>query len=87
MSLNEHRPIVFCSVAYKCLAEISQCIPTIISRKQSAFVGGRSIKDYILLSYELLTTSITLDSRFAAKIDLRKAYDTIRWEAVVFAMH
>ena len=57
-------------------------LPTLIDRAQSAFIPGRSISDNILLSQELLRNYHSADTppRGAIKVDLKKAYDTVRWE-------
>ncbi|KAK4383421.1 hypothetical protein Sango_2776800 [Sesamum angolense] len=54
----------------------------LISPSQNAFVPGRSIGDNILLAQELFAgyNRQGLPMRFAFKVDLRKAYDTVEWD-------
>ena len=58
-SIKDYRPISCCSVIYKCITKIianrlKQFLPVIISGNQSAFIGGRSIADNVLLVHELV---------------------------------
>lgn len=57
-------------------------LPSIIDKSQSAFVRGRTISDNILLAQELFRNyhRASGSPRCALKIDLRKAFDTVRWE-------
>ena len=89
-SMHDYRPISCCNTIYKCIskiiaARIKRCLPDIISPAQAAFVQGRSIADNILLTQELMK-NYHLDSgppRCALKIDLKKAYDSIRWGCIL----
>lgn len=56
-------------------------LPTIISPCQSAFILGRSIGDNILMAQELFKNyhRNVGPPKFALKIDLKKAFDSIRW--------
>lgn len=92
-SLGEYRPIACCGVLYKCITKIltrrmKMFIPLVVSQNQSAFIAGRYIQDNILLSQELLHNyhRNMKPSRCAVKVDLKKAYDTVRWEAIIFAL-
>ena len=84
-SMHDYRPISCCNTIYKCIlkiiaARIKRCLPDIICTAQTAFVQGRSIADNILLTQELMN-NYHLDSRpprCALKIDLKKAYDSMR---------
>ena len=84
-SMHDYRPISCCNTIYKCISKIivtriKRCLPYIISPAQAAFVHGCSIADNILLTQELMK-NYHLDSgppRCALKIDLMKAYDSIR---------
>lgn len=86
-SMADFRPISCCNTIYKCIAKIisnrlKEVLPHIIDTAQSAFVKGRSISDNILIAQELFQgyTRTTGPSRCALKIDLRKAFDTVRWD-------
>ena len=52
---------------------------------QSAFVAGRNISDNILLSQELLHNYHINRGppRCFLKVDLMKAYDSVRWDFVI----
>ena len=87
-SMHDYRPISCCNTIYKCIpkiiaARIKRCLPDIICSAQTTFVHGRSIADNILLTQELMK-NYHYDfgpPRCALKIDLKKAYDSIRWVA------
>ena len=89
-SMHDYRPISCCDTIYKCISKIiatriKRCLPYIISPAQAAFVHGRSIADNILLTQELMK-NYHLDSgppRCALKIDLMKAYDSIKWGCIL----
>lgn len=57
-------------------------MPFIIDKAQQAFVRGKKISDNILLGQELLRNYHRSSGppRCAIKIDLRKPFDTLRWE-------
>lgn len=89
--LNDFRPITCCNTMYKCITKIltvmlKHIVKKIVSPCQSAFISGRSIQDNIMLAHELLR-NYHRDSgapRCVMKIDLRKAYDCIRWDAFLW---
>ncbi|KAK6794055.1 hypothetical protein RDI58_007508 [Solanum bulbocastanum] len=56
----------------------------LIKRSQSAFIEGRSISDNILLSHELFMgyTRKWISPRCVLKVDISKAYDTLKWAAM-----
>ncbi|KAK1295058.1 GDSL esterase/lipase [Acorus calamus] len=57
-------------------------LPRLISPNQSAFVRGRNIVHITLLSHELTRSlnSPSAKGRSCLKLDLRKAFDSMRWE-------
>ena len=72
---------------YKCISKvianrIKPLLPDLISPTQSAFVPRRQISDNILLAQELLKNYHRKDTspRCAIKVDIQKAFDTIRWD-------
>ncbi|KAL0386038.1 UNVERIFIED_CONTAM: hypothetical protein Sradi_2998100 [Sesamum radiatum] len=82
--VGEFQPISCCNVLYKVITNItvmrlSVVLDSLISPSQNAFVLGRAISDNILLAQELFTgyNQQHLPPRFALKVDLRKAYDTV----------
>ncbi|KAL8098626.1 hypothetical protein AgCh_031406 [Apium graveolens] len=91
--MKDFRPISLCSVAYKCIAKILAdrmkfIMPNLIKEAQSAFIPGRSISDNILLAQELFRgyQRDTGTPKCALKIDLYKAFDSIRWDFILAAL-
>lgn len=94
----ELRPIALCNMSYKILAKVvvnrlKAVLPSIISDTQSAFLPGRLISDYIMISYEVMhylkRKSTGKEGYMALKLDMSKAYDQIEWgflEAVMKKM-
>ena len=85
--LSDYMPISCCKTIYKCISKIlanrlKTVLPTLIDGAQSAFIPGRSITDNILLVQELLRNYHRKDTsaRCAIKVDLCRAFDTVRWE-------
>ncbi|GJZ58864.1 putative RNA-directed DNA polymerase [Tanacetum coccineum] len=82
--VNDYRPISCCNVLFKCISKIignriKHSLKVLVSPNQSAFVPGRSISDNILLTQEFMH-NYHLDRgapRYAFKVDIQKAYDTI----------
>ncbi|GJR86836.1 aspartic peptidase [Tanacetum coccineum] len=97
--LNDYWPISCCNVIYKCISKIitnriKDGLDDIISDNQSAFVPGRSISNNILLTQELMHNYHLNRGppRYAFKIDIQKAYDTVNWKflediLVAFGFH
>jgi len=89
-SVKDFRPISCCNTIYKCISKIianriKVVLSDLVGPCQSAFVASRNISDNILFSQELLR-NYHLDSgspRCALKVDLMKAYDTVRWDFIV----
>ena len=89
-TVGDFRPISCCNTIYKCIAKIianrvQMVLPDVVSPFQSAFVAGRRISDNILLSQELLRNYHRDGGhpRCALKVDLMKAYDSVRWDFLV----
>jgi len=88
--LKDFRPISCCNTIYKCIAKIlanrlKVVIPHLVGKQQTAFVKGRRIGDNILLAQELLRNfhRDRGSPRCAIKVDLMKAYDTVKWEFLI----
>ena len=90
MHVGDYRPISCCNTIYKCIAKIianrlKLALPDLIDPMQSAFVQGRRISDNIFLSQELMRGyhRNSLTPKCAMKVDIMKAYDTVRWEFII----
>ncbi|KAL5861835.1 hypothetical protein ACOSQ4_003131 [Xanthoceras sorbifolium] len=87
--VGDFRPISCCNTIYKCIAKIIanqvQMVLPDIGPFQSAFVADKRISDNILLSRELLRNYHRdgAHPRCALKVNLMKAYDSVRWDFLV----
>ncbi|XP_028083502.1 uncharacterized protein LOC114284753 [Camellia sinensis] len=88
--VEDYRPISCCNTIYKCIAKIianrvKVVLPDLIDPVQSAFVQGRRISDNIFLSQELMRGyhKSSPTPRCAMKVDIMKAYDSVRWEFII----
>lgn len=84
----DFRPVRLCNVVMKLITKVltnrlSECLPSIISQSQSAFVRGRIITDNIILAHE---TSHVIRRRkrganglLSIKIDMSKEYNRVEW--------
>lgn len=87
--LKDFRPISCCNTVYKCIAKIMAnrlkvVLPNLVGPQQTAFIQGRRIGDNVLLVQDLLRNyhRNTGTPRCALKVDLMKAYDTVRWDFI-----
>ena len=88
--MNDFRPISCCNVLYKCISKVivirlKAALADVIGPSQSAFLSGRNISDAILLTQELMHNAHlnTGPPQCALKVDLRKAFDTVRWDFIL----
>ncbi|XP_026458833.1 uncharacterized protein LOC113359390 [Papaver somniferum] len=91
--VTDYRPISCCNVIYKCITKIislrmKKILGGLISQNQSTFISGRSIQDNIMVAHELVRNYHRSKGspRCALKIDLTKAYDTVRWETIFYML-
>ncbi|XP_057786555.1 uncharacterized protein LOC131004001 [Salvia miltiorrhiza] len=84
------RPIVLSNFFFKIISKIlasrlSRIASTHISNNQFGFISGRNIHDCIMLSSEGCNSMQRTNrgSNMACKIDINKAFDTIRWEFIM----
>lgn len=92
-TMNDFRPISCCTVIYKTIAKLlasrlKEALSEVVGTNQSAFLPGRNIADAILLTQELMRNYHLNKGqpRCALKVDLRKAFDTVRWDYIMMAM-
>lgn len=92
-NVTQFRPISCCNFTYKVIAKIlatklKPVLSTMISSNQAAFLPKRSILDNVLIVHELLNGYRTSNPspRAMIKIDIRKAFDTVNWNALFLIM-
>lgn len=80
--------IALCNTVYKIIAKIlanrlKSVIFVIVFREKSTFVSGKAISDNVLVAFELLhymkRKTHGKQGVPALKIDISKAYDSVRW--------
>lgn len=82
----QSRPINLCTVLYKLIMKIivnrfKLVFPKITSQEQAEFIAGRNILDNIIIAQEVIHSMQGKGKKWMAlKIDLKKAYDRIRWD-------
>ena len=97
--VSHFRPISLCNVIYKVISKIlinrlKPIMDSLISPFQNAFIKGRNISDNIPIAHEIMDILRKKKGRKnsfgALKIDMKKAYDRVRWnflKAVLIAMN
>lgn len=87
IGIKEFRSIACYNVVYKCYSKVlterlKNVLDDLILDKQSAFLKGRSISNNIILMHELVRNCHRRGgkARCVVKIDIMKAYDTIKWD-------
>ncbi|XP_042488561.1 uncharacterized protein LOC122068744 [Macadamia integrifolia] len=85
-TFSDYRPIAVSSFIYQFIAKLlanrlKLVLHKLVGINQSAFTEGRQIYDNILLCQDLLHDYHLNKGmpRFAAKLDLRKVYDSVQW--------
>lgn len=90
---SEFRPISCLNTLYKVISKmlasrLKEILPLMVSKSQSAFLPGRLLAENVLLATDLVngynTQNIT--PRAMLKVDLRKAFDCIRWDFVIASL-
>lgn len=87
--ISDFRPISCCTVLYKTISKIlasrlNRVVEKVISSNQSGFVKGRNIKDNIMVAQDIVRKygRKRLSQRCTVKIDIHKAYDSVRWDFI-----
>ncbi|XP_020672498.1 uncharacterized protein LOC110092330 [Dendrobium catenatum] len=81
-SISDFRPISLCNVFYKIMAKLianrlKPILPLIIHDSQASFIANRQSMDNIILSNELLKVFKGPQKFFCAKLDIKKAFDSV----------
>lgn len=89
--MQDLRPISPCNVLMRVLSKVmanrlKQCLNTIISDKQSAFVEGRLLTDSALIAYKMnhyiRRKTQGKNGCVGLKIDVSQAYDRLEWNFI-----
>ncbi|KAG7547838.1 Reverse transcriptase domain [Arabidopsis suecica] len=90
---TDFRPISCLNTLYKVIAKLlssrlKSLLSRVISSAQSAFLPGRLLAENVLLATEIVHgyNRKNIESRGMLKVDLRKAFDTVRWDFIVSAL-
>ena len=87
--MQDFRPIACCNVLYKVISKIlakrlKATLPLAIDQNQCAFVKDKLLLENVLLATELVKDyhKLSVTSRSAVKLDISKAFDTVKWSFV-----
>lgn len=88
-SITDYRPISCCNTTYKAISNLlvkrlKIILPEAILPNQTAFIRGRLLIENTLLASEIVQGYHKNggQKRITIKIDIAKAFDTIRWEFI-----
>ncbi|KAG7585341.1 Reverse transcriptase domain [Arabidopsis thaliana x Arabidopsis arenosa] len=88
--VSDFRPISCLNTIYKVISKLlafrlKSILPSVVSHSQSAFMPGRLLSENVLLASEIVQgyNRRNIEPRAMLKIDLRKAFDTVRWDFVL----
>lgn len=92
--IEDFRPISCPNTLYKLITKIIsnrlKCVlPDVVLPNQTAFVKDRLLLENVLLASEVLNGYHSKKSslRIALKIDISKAFDSVRWDFILIALH
>lgn len=90
---SDFRPISCMNTLYKVIARLltdrlQKLLSCVISPSQSAFLPGRLLAENVLLATEMVHgyNWRNISPRGMLKVDLRKAFDSVRWEFIIAAL-
>lgn len=83
-SMRQMRPIGLCNVIYECIPKLivnrlKHLLLCLVSPNQVSFIPGCHIQENLVIAHEILHSR---KSFFAIKIDIKKAYDRVRWSCI-----
>lgn len=88
-AITDYRPISCCNTTYKAISKklvkrLKVILPQVILPNQTAFVQGRLLIENTVLASEIVQGYHKLGGpkRITIKVDIAKAFDTIRWEFI-----
>lgn len=87
---SDFRPISCLNTMYKVISKLLATrlqilLESVISHSQSAFMPGRLLAENVLLATEIVNgyNWKNIEPRAMLKVDIRKAFDSIRWDFVI----
>ncbi|XP_013650079.2 uncharacterized protein LOC106354634 [Brassica napus] len=90
---SEFRPISCRNTVYKVIAKLlvsrlKEILSLMVSNSQSAFLPGRLLAENVLLATDLVNgyNTQTISPRGMLKVDLRKAFDCVRWDFLMASL-
>lgn len=90
---TDFRPISCLNTVYKVISKLlasrlKEILPLMISKSQSAFLPRRLLAENVLLATDLVNGYNTqaLSPRGMLKVDLRKAFDCVRWDFITASL-
>ena len=90
---TDFRPISCLNTVYKVISKLlatrlKEILPLMILKSQSAFLPGRLLAENVLLATDLVQGYNThaLSARGMLKVDLRKAFDSVRWDFILASL-
>ncbi|XP_010489852.1 PREDICTED: uncharacterized protein LOC104767537 [Camelina sativa] len=90
---SDFRPISCLNTVYKVIAKLlatrlQSLLVHVISSSQSAFLLGRLLAENVLLATEIVHVynKSNIDPSAMLKVDLRKAFDSVRWDFILSVM-
>lgn len=88
-AITDYRPISCCNTTYKAISKmlvkrLKSILPEVILPNQTAFVQGRLLIENTVLASEIVQGYHKMGGpkRITIKVDIAKAFDTIRWEFI-----
>lgn len=90
---TDFRPISCLNTMYKVIAKLlssrlQKLLSHVISSSQSAFLPGCLLSENVLLATEIVHgyNRRNIEPRGLLKVDLRKAFDSVRWDFIISAL-